>query len=82
MKEEYPMLLATVNNSIGDRNKHMKINELIKLFDVQEELTNIQKYAIDMIQTEATDQEINFFVNKYNIFQEKLNHILSIKPYK
>jgi len=81
MKNESPMLLLTINNSIGNKNKHMVISELIELFEKKENFSTIENYAIDKIQTEATPQEIEFFTNKYNIPKVNLDYILSIKPY-
>jgi len=76
------MLLHTINNSISDKTKHFNENTLIALFNKKStNLTELDKYAIDTIQTEATTQEINNFVKKYNVPTAKLEYILTINPY-
>ena len=77
-----PMLLATVNNSIGNKKNHLSLTSLCSLFDLKKsEYTNIEKYAIDTIQNEASKEEILSFKKKYNVSQEEINHILSASPY-
>ena len=80
-----PMLLSTINCSISDEKKHLKLDELIDLVKHLDEkktsLSPIQKYAIGMIQTEASNEEIKFFVKNYNVNQREMNNVLSFKPY-
>lgn len=76
------MLLLTVNNSIGNKNNHFTVEELINLFDKkQKDFTNREKYSVDVIQTEADAFEINNFVEKHKISKEKVDYILSCKPF-
>ena len=44
-------------------------------------LSPIQKYARNMIQTEASSEEIKYFVKNYNVNQQEMNNVLSFKPY-
>ncbi|WQT34874.1 hypothetical protein KVD29_07270 [Helicobacter pylori] len=79
-----PMLLATANNSIGDKNKHVSLEYLIKLFMDKKttNLSDIDKYVIDTIQTEALEQEIEWFSQDYHVPMENIKHVLSINPYQ
>lgn len=77
-----PMLLLTINNSIGNKSKHFTIASLVELFEKQyENYTNLDKYAIDTIQTEASKSELMNFVEKFNISPDKVKYVLSINPY-
>lgn len=78
------MLLCTINCSIGDKSKHFNADDICDLFLHIKEKNNLdifEKYAIDIIQTEAMPQELEFFKNHYNIPQENIDYVLSIKPY-
>lgn len=82
MKKFSPMLLLTINNSIGNKDNHFTVKQLVELFDKkQKDFTNRDKYAIDIIQTEANDSEINDFIEEHKILKEKVHYILSCKPY-
>lgn len=83
VNESYlPMLLLTVNNSIGDISKHFTSKKLIELFNKKSNTFNdLDKYAVETIQTEATKQEIANFKKLYNINSEKINYLLSCNPY-
>lgn len=80
-----PMLLTTINCSISNEKKHLKLDELIDLVkhfnEKKTNLSPIQKYAINMIQTEASNEEIKYFVKNYNVNQQEMNNVLSFKPY-
>lgn len=77
-----PMLLLTVNNSIGNPSLHLNTNDLVKLFNKQlADYTNIDKYAVDTIQTESTTYEFNDFIKNYKISNDKAAYVLSCKPY-
>lgn len=53
------MLLSTVNNSIGDKNSHFTVNKLLGLFNKKcNEFKELEKYAIEIIQTEETTYEL------------------------
>tara|TARA_B110000046_G_C12654849_1_gene258128 strand:+ start:243 stop:503 length:261 start_codon:yes stop_codon:yes gene_type:complete len=78
-----PMLLLTINNSIGDPSLHLNIEDLVSVFNKKpNNYTNIEKYAIDMIQTESTKDEFNNFINMYQIESEKASLVLSYNPYQ
>ncbi len=76
------MLLSTVNNSIGNKKNHITVEKLSKLFMKQSILSDLDKYIIDTIQTEASQEEIENFKNKFHIPTENINYVLSINPYK
>lgn len=77
-----PMLLLTVNNSIGNKSKHFTIDSLLQLFSKKlEDYSNLDKYAVDTIQTEASQIEIDNFIKKFNISANKMKYVLSINPY-
>ncbi|BCD69823.1 hypothetical protein SNTW_04680 [Helicobacter suis] len=79
-----PMLLATINNSIGNKDKHVSLEYLIGLFMDKKttNLSNTDKYIIGTIQTEALEQEIEWFSQDYHIPMENILHVLSINPYQ
>lgn len=77
-----PMLLLTVNNSIGDKSKHFTINTLVQLFSKKlEEYSNLDKYAVGTIQTEVSKTELNNFTKNFNISTDKVKYVLSVNPY-
>lgn len=77
-----PMLLITVNNSIGDISNHYTLKKLIDLFNKNTtSYDDLDKYAIETIQTEATKQEIDYFQKKYKIHSEKILSLLADNPY-
>lgn len=77
-----PMLLLTVNNSVGDRKKHVNTEYLVNLFmNPPSVLSKTDRYVIETIQTEACSQEIDMFVKDYNIPKKNVEHILSIDAY-
>ena len=74
-----PMLLLTVNNSIGNKSKHFTIDSLLSLFSKKlDEYSNLEKYAVDTIQTEASKIEIDNFSKKFNISDDKVKYVLSV----
>lgn len=56
------LLLATVNNSIGDRAKHYKSRDLTALFLHPERLSPKKKYALKTIFSEASPDALDAFV--------------------
>lgn len=78
-----PMLLLTANCSISDRTKHLDTQGLCGLFMSvgERELSEVEKYIVETIQTEAHPQEIATFQARYNIFQERVDKLLSFNPY-
>jgi len=75
------MLLLTVNNSIGNKKNHLTIESLCQLFSKSSNFSNVEKYALDTIKTEATPQELSWFSNDYHIPLSKLKHVLSTDLY-
>ena len=74
-----PMLVGTVNNSIGNEKNHFTANSLRELFFKKGNFTSLDRYAIDIIQTEATKSEIDCFAKAYQISQKNISYILSMK---
>ena len=82
INEYKPMLLSTVNNSIGDKNLHFTVDKLLELFNKKcSEFTELEKYAVDTIQTEATTYEINSFKKYFLINSKNIDYLLSCQPY-
>lgn len=65
MKQAPTMLIATINCSIGDKRNHLDAETIKKLLQGKEPATNLEKYALDVIKTEATQQEIEAFIEYY-----------------
>ncbi len=80
--EFYPMLLSTVNNSIGNKKKHIGTKELLAIFSKKSTLSELDKYIIDTIQNEASKEEIENFKNMFHITSEDVKYVLSVNPYK
>lgn len=84
-KNDYPMLLATINCSISNENKHLTLDGLLELINnfekIKDNLSPIQEYAISMIQTEDCDEEIQWFMRDYNISKKDMDSVLLFEPY-
>jgi hypothetical protein len=76
-----PMLLLTVNNSMGNKKKHFTINNLCQLFNKEQDFTNVEKYALDTIKAEASSEELSWFSKHYHIPLSKIKHVLSSNFY-
>lgn len=76
-----PILLSTINNSIGNKKNHITVQDLCNLFHGKEVLSELDKYVIDTIQTEATEEELNNFKKTYHIPNKQIKYVLSINPY-
>lgn len=76
-KQAPKMLLATVNCSIGNTKKHLKASDLKKLLSGNKAETSVEKYALDVIKTEATHEEIISFATYYRIPKKSLSKILN-----
>lgn len=76
-----PLLLSTINNSIGSKKNHITVQDLCNLFNGKKVLNDLDKYIIDTIQTEATENELANFKKIYHIPSEKIKYVLSINPY-
>lgn len=86
VKKSNPMLLLTINCSIGNKRNHLSIKRLCDLFlhikEKKNSLTNLEKYAITTMQEEAKPQEIELFKQEYpHIPKENIDYALSINPY-
>lgn len=71
------MLLATVNCSIGNTKKHLKASDIKKLLSGIEPETTVEKYALEVIKTEATQEEIISFATYYRVPKKSLSKILN-----
>lgn len=83
MQTMKPILLLSANCSISDRSKHLSVEELKNLFMSvgSRELSEVEKYVVEVIQSEAHLQEIESFRTQYNIPQERVDKLLSFNPY-
>lgn len=83
MKPITPMLLLSANCSISDRNKHLSVEELKNLFMSvgSRELSEVEKYVVEVIQSEAHPQEIKNFQTRYHIPQERIDTLMSYDSY-
>ena len=76
-----PILLSTINNSIGNKKNHITVQDLCNLFNGKKVFNDLDKYVIDTIQTEATEDELANFKKSYHIPSKNIEYILSINPY-
>lgn len=78
-------LLLTINCSISNKKNHLNIEQLKALFlnieYKKNHLSILEKYAINMIQTEAEKEEIKWFQKAYHIPQKNIDNVLSLKLY-
>lgn len=83
MRPTTPALLLSTNCSISDKSKHISTEELYELFMTlgTRELSDIEKYIIETIQSEAHPQEVQSFQTLYKIPQDNIEKLLSYKPY-
>ena len=63
----YDMLVATVNASIGNESKHLGANDIKKLLMGKTPEQPIEKYALNIIKTEALKEEIEDFAIHFKI---------------
>lgn len=77
------MLLLSANCSISDRNKHLSVEELKNLFMSvgSRELSEVEKYVVEVIQSEVHSQEIKNFQTRYHIPQERIDTLMSYDSY-
>lgn len=73
----YDMLVATVNASIGNENKHLSAHDIKKLLVGKVPQKPVEKYALDVIKTEALKEEIEDFAMHFKIPMKKVNKVLS-----
>lgn len=75
-KDAPTMLLATVNCSIGNKKNHLTAITIKGLLTGKSPQSNLEKYAIDTMKTEATQQEIESFASFYRIPKKSLKAVL------
>lgn len=73
----YDMLVATVNASIGNEDKHLAANDIKKLLLGKSPQKPIEKYALDVIKTEALKEEIEDFAMHFKIPMKKVYKVLN-----
>ena len=73
----YDMLVSTVNASIGNEDKHLGANDIKKLLMGKIPEKPIEKYALDIIKTEALKEEIEDFAIHFKIPMKKVNKVLN-----
>ncbi len=71
-----PMLLLTVNNSIGNKKKHFTVENLCQLFNKEQDFSSVEKYALDTIKIEASPEESSWFSKDYHIPLSKMKYLL------
>ena len=61
------MLMSTINCSIGNKQKHLKLGQVKKLLVGKEPESPVEKYALKIIKTEADKAEIEQFAKYYKL---------------
>jgi hypothetical protein len=61
------MLKETINNSISSRVRLLAEEQIVELFYKTEELDPLERYAVSVMFSEASLQEIHLFLRKHNI---------------
>jgi hypothetical protein len=61
------MLKDTINNSISSKARHLEEEQIVGLFYKNGELYPVERYAISIMFSEATLQEILLFLRKHHI---------------
>lgn len=78
VKHQAPsMLVATVNCSIGNKKNHLDAKAIKALLSGKQAHNNIEKYAINIIKTEASKQEIEKFASFYRISKKSIKAVLN-----
>jgi hypothetical protein len=73
-------ILLDINCSIGNENKHLTIEQVVKLFDKKvEEFDVFDRYAVNILRTESSKESIDAFVKEHNISNEKLEYIINVE---
>jgi hypothetical protein len=70
------MLMSTVNCSIGNKSKHLKMGQIKALLSGKLPQTPAEKYALKIIKTEATAEEIMYFADYYKLPKTKVESVL------
>lgn len=76
-KQAPQMLLATINCSIGNKKNHLDAKAIKEIFIQGKAVTSIQKYALGVIKSEATQEEIESFAKYYRIPKKSIKAILN-----
>ena len=71
------MLVSTVNASIGNEKKHLSASEIKKLLMGKSPELPVEKYALDIIKTEALKEEIEDFAMHFKIPMKKVHKVLN-----
>ncbi len=75
-------ILFDINCSIGNESKHLTEEQVVKLFNKKvDEFDVLDKYAVDVLQTEVSKESLEVFVKEYKISKQKLDYILKAKIY-
>ena len=61
------MLKETINNSISSKARHLGEEQIAGHFYKKEELDPVERYAVSIIFSEASLQEILLFLRKHHI---------------
>ena len=61
------MLKETINNSISSKARHLGEEQIVGLFYKQRQLDPVERYAVSIIFTEATLQEILLFLRRHHM---------------
>ena len=72
----FQMLVSTVNASIGNEAKHLGANDIKKLFMGKNPEKPVEKYALEIIKTEALKEEVEDFALHFKIPMKKVNKVL------
>ncbi len=70
------MLVSTVNCSIGNKSKHLRLGQIKALLTGKSPQTPTEKYALKIIKTEATTEEIMYFADYYKLPKAKVESVL------
>ena len=73
----YDMLVSTVNASIGNEKKHLGASDIKKLLMGKSPELPVEKYALDIIKTEALKEEIEDFAMHFKIPMKKVHKVLN-----
>ena len=74
---EWQMLMATINNSVGDRSKHYAIKELEQLF-FSKRFTARKQYLLMVLFREASAQDVIDFVKEKEISLTQVKHLYDV----
>jgi hypothetical protein len=70
------MLISTANCSIGDQSHHLGAQQIKNLLLGAKPANVFEKYALDIIKTEALPQEIEAFAKVHHLSIKKIQEVL------